>query len=258
LTPVASVPLLREDLLTQRFTTTQIDRAARPDLEADDNRDQFDRQAILDRPTSLHPQQKTAYGSELARHASFLNRAQVAEGIQIDLPALSGTRPTTWFPFGWVLYSVYLSENIGHWRYILIDRHLKSHPDQAFAPLFAFLEPWCQDAEGHGDIFILLIRCWPGLDRDLRGRPLRRIFLWSVFLTPSLTVCERGDDYVLLGLEAARFDEDVIRHTNRTARRAIQAAKGQPLRQLGTKARFAALLPRQALQPMEPSHPSAH
>ncbi len=216
-----------------------------------------------------------------ARHAGFLNRALVAEGIQLDLPSLSGKRPITWFPLSWVLYSVYLSEKIGYWRYILIDRHLKAHPEQAFAPLFAFFEPWCQDENRHGDIFNLLIRCWPGLNSGLRGRLLSRFFLWSVFLTHSLTVCERGDFYKLLGLEAARFDEAVIRHTNRTARRAfpvvfqldapyfslrdrlvdtfraIKAAKGQPLRQLAARARFAALLLRQALQPMEPSRTPA-
>ena len=74
-----------------------------------------------------------------ARHAGFLNRALVAEGIVIDLPSLSGTRPVTWFPLNWVLYSVYLSEKIGYWRYILIDRHLKANPENAFAPLFDFI-----------------------------------------------------------------------------------------------------------------------
>ena len=31
-----------------------------------------------------------------ARHAGFLNRALVAEGITIDLPGLSTKRPITW------------------------------------------------------------------------------------------------------------------------------------------------------------------
>jgi magnesium-protoporphyrin IX monomethyl ester (oxidative) cyclase len=75
-----------------------------------------------------------------ARHAGFLSRALVAEGIDIDLPSLSGKRPITWFPLGWVLSSVYLSEKIGYWCYILIDRHLKAHPANDFAPLFDFLK----------------------------------------------------------------------------------------------------------------------
>ncbi|MEI6029783.1 MAG: magnesium-protoporphyrin IX monomethyl ester (oxidative) cyclase [Synechococcaceae cyanobacterium ELA739] len=278
--PVASAatgpaPHLREDLLTPRFYTTEIAKAASTDIEtqrpifdamlaemeADYNRDHFDRRTPLDRLRSLSASDKEAYESYLvrscvsefsgfllfkelsrrliqagradlgrlfqlmardeARHAGFLNRALVAEGITIDLPSLSGKRPITWFPLSWVLYSVYLSEKIGYWRYILIDRHLKANPDNSVAPLFDFFEPWCQDENRHGDIFNMLIRCWPGLRRGLRGRLLSRFFLWSVFLTHSLTVCERGDFYALLGLDPAQFDAEVMRQTNRTAQRAF-------------------------------------
>jgi len=216
-------PHLREDLLTPRFYTTEISKAARTDLaaqrsafeamlqemETDYNRDHFDRKAPLQRLRALSAEQKQAYESYLvrscvsefsgfllfkelsrqlhkaqrpelsrlfhlmardeARHAGFLNRALVAEGIEIDLPALSGKRPITWFPLHWVLYSVYLSEKIGYWRYILIDRHLKANPGNAFAPLFDFFEPWCQDENRHGDIFNMLIRCWPGLSSRWRA-----------------------------------------------------------------------------------------
>ena len=326
----APAPHLQENLLTPRFYTTEIAKAARTkldlqrpafeamlaEMEADYNREHFDRKAPLDRLRALAPEQKTAYESYLvrscvsefsgfllfkelsrqlqkasrpelsrlfnlmardeARHAGFLNRALVAEGIEIDLPSLSGKRPITWFPLNWVLYSVYLSEKIGYWRYILIDRHLKAHPENAFAPLFDFFEPWCQDENRHGDIFNMLIRCWPGLNRGLRGRLLSRFFLWSVFLTHSLTVCERGDFYRLLGMDPDRFDEEVMRQTNRTAARAfpvvfqlegtayfslrdqlvqtyraMKQGHGQPLRQLVLKARFGLLLLRQLLQPMQ-------
>ncbi|MFN9619187.1 MAG: magnesium-protoporphyrin IX monomethyl ester (oxidative) cyclase [Synechococcaceae cyanobacterium] len=334
-TAVPAAPHLREDLLTPRFYTTEIDKAARTSLaeqrpqfeamlqemETDYNRDHFDRRAPLDRLQSLSPEEKSAYESYLvrscvsefsgfllfkelsrqlqkakrpelgrlfalmardeARHAGFLNRALVAEGIEIDLPSLSGKRPITWFPLSWVLYSVYLSEKIGYWRYILIDRHLKAHPENDFAPLFDFFEPWCQDENRHGDIFNLLIRCWPQLRNGLRGRLLSRFFLWSVFLTHSLTVCERGNFYRLLGLDPDRFDEDVLRHTNRTARRAfpvvfdlegprffalrdqlvatyraIKANAAEPaglgrwLQGLGLKVRLVGLLLRQFGQPM--------
>ena len=332
-----AAPHLREDLLTPRFYTTEIAKAARTDLtlqrpafeamlgemEADYNRDHFDRKVPLNRLRDLNPDQKAAYESYLvrscvsefsgfllfkelsrqlqqaqrpelsrlfnlmardeARHAGFLNRALVAEGIEIDLPSLSGKRPITWFPLNWVLYSVYLSEKIGYWRYILIDRHLKAHPDNAFAPLFDFFEPWCQDENRHGDIFNVLIRCWPGLNSGWRGRLLSRFFLWSVFLTHSLTVCERGTFYQLLGIDPDSFDAEVMRQTNRTARRAFPvvfqlgpryfelrdqlvltfrslkasgeapAGLGRSLRRLGLRARFAALLLRQFLQPMERS-----
>ncbi|MFN5220862.1 MAG: magnesium-protoporphyrin IX monomethyl ester (oxidative) cyclase [Cyanobacteriota bacterium] len=323
-----AAPHLREDLLTPRFYTTEIDKAARTplegqraafeamlqEIETDYNRLHFDRKAPLERLRVLEPAQKSSYESYLvrscvsefsgfllfkelsrqliqarrpelghlfqlmarddARHAGFLNRALVAEGIEIDLPSLSGRRAITWFPLSWVLYSVYLSEKIGYWRYILIDRHLKAHPGNDFAPLFDFFEPWCQDENRHGDIFNLLIRCWPGLRRGLRGRLLSRFFLWSVFLTHSLTVGEREDFYRLLGMDPARFDSAVIRHTNDTARRAFPwvfrldphylilrdqlvethrqlRRSGAPLQKLGLRLRFAGLLMRQLWQPME-------
>ncbi len=330
-----SAPHLREDLLTPRFYTTEIEKAARTDLEsqrpafeamlaemeADYNRDHFDRRAPLDRLRDLAAEEKEAYESYLvrscvsefsgfllfkelsrrlfqadrqdlgrmfqlmardeARHAGFLNRALVAEGIQLDLPKLSTNRPITWFPLSWVLYSVFLSEKIGYWRYILIDRHLKSQPNHNFAPLFDFFEPWCQDENRHGDIFNLLIRCWPRLTDGLRGRLLSRFFLWSVFLTHSLTVCERGEFYELLGMDPDRFDAEVMRQTNRTARRAfpwvfeLEGSNYLPLRnqlvacyrlikapvvggwspgaafaRMGLKLRFAGLLLRQFSQPM--------
>ncbi|QEY31095.1 magnesium-protoporphyrin IX monomethyl ester (oxidative) cyclase [Synechococcus sp. RSCCF101] len=294
------------------------------EMESDYNRDHFDRRAPLERLRNLGPEEKEAYESYLvrscvsefsgfllfkelsrrlagasrpelsrlfslmardeARHAGFLNRALVAEGIEIDLPTLSVRRPITWFPLSWVLYSVYLSEKIGYWRYILIDRHLKTQPDHAFAPLFAFFEPWCQDENRHGDIFNMLIRCWPGLRQGWRGHLLSRFFLWSVFLTHSLTVCERGNFYRLLGMEPAAFDADVMRHTNDTARRAFPwvfdlddsrflelrdalvevframnrtreqpAGVGRFLRLQGQRLSFAGLLLRQFLQPMVPS-----
>jgi magnesium-protoporphyrin IX monomethyl ester (oxidative) cyclase len=338
ITPVSApasttAPHLREDLLAPRFYTTEIDKAARTcldlerpafeamlaEMEADYNRDHFDRQAPLDRLQALSPGEKQAYESYLvrscvsefsgfllfkelsrrlfqarrqelgrlfqlmardeARHAGFLNRALVAEGISIDLPSLSSKRPVIWFPLSWVLYSVYLSEKIGYWRYILIDRHLKAHPENGFAPLFDFFEPWCQDENRHGDIFNLLIRCWPQLKRGLRGRLLSRFFLWSMFLTHSLTVGERGNFYRILGMDPASFDAEVMRQTNRTAGRAfpwvfdldssrylalrdqivdtfraIQAAgaAGQGLRKLGLQLRFGGLLLRQFSQPMLP------
>ncbi len=328
----APAPHLRENMLAPRFYTTDVARAARTDLglqrpafeamlaemEADYNRDHFDRKVPMGRMRSLNPAEKDAYASYLvrscvsefsgfllfkelsrqlmkaqrtdlgrlfnlmardeARHAGFLNRALVAEGIEIDLPSLSSKRPVTWFPLNWVLYSVFLSEKIGYWRYILIDRHLKANPGHSFAPLFDFFEPWCQDENRHGDIFNLLIRCWPGITSGIRGRLLSRFFLWSVFLTHSLTVCERGNFYQLLGMDPKHFDDEVIRQTNRSARRAfpvvfkleasyfnlrnqlvesfrlLKASDTNPLRQLAIKARFGFLLLQQLIQPMELSN----
>ena len=156
-----------------------------------------------------------------ARHAGFLNRALVAEGIEIDLPSLSGRRPITWFPLSWVLYTVFLSEKIGYWRYILIKRHLEKNPANKFAPLFDYFDAWCQDENRHGDIFNMLLQCWPGMTKGIRGKLLSRLFLWLVFLTHSLTVAERSNFYELLGMDARQFDTEVIKATNRSARRAF-------------------------------------
>ena len=102
-----------------------------------------------------------------------------------------------------------------------MDRHLKANPDQAFAPLFDFFEPWCQDENRHGDCFTVMMRCWPGITKGFRGKLLSRFFLWSVFLTHTLTVCERGEFYELLGIDPKEFDEEVIKRTNHTSKTAF-------------------------------------
>ncbi len=268
-------PHLDEDLLTPRFYTTEFDKAAKTDLdqareefqamykemEADYNRNHFDRKASLDRLDELSPEDKAIYESYLvrsvvsefsgfllfkeisnrfkksgrkelgqffqflardeARHAGFLSRALVSEGIEVDLPHLGGKRAATFFPLSWVLYSLYLSEKIGYWRYILMDRHLKANPDNAFAPLFDFFEPWCQDENRHGDCINVMMRCWPGMTKGFRGKILSRFFLWTVFLTHTLTVCERGEFYQLLGIDPVSFDEEVIIKTNNTSKNAF-------------------------------------
>jgi magnesium-protoporphyrin IX monomethyl ester (oxidative) cyclase len=97
-------------------------------------------------------------------------------------------------------------------------------------------------------------------------------------------VCERGGFYQLLGIDPDRFDAEVMRQTNRTARRAfpvvfelesshyialrdqlvdtfrlLKASAADPLgpgrllRRLGLRARFAGLLLRQFCQPMVPA-----
>ena len=137
------------------------------EMEADYNMKHFDRKASLERLSELSPEDKAIYESYLvrsvvsefsgfllfkeisnrfkksgrqelgqfftflardeARHAGFLGRALKAEGINVDLPNLGNKRAATFFPLSWVLYSLYLSEKIGYWRYILINRHLNDN-----------------------------------------------------------------------------------------------------------------------------------
>ncbi|KGG15311.1 MULTISPECIES: magnesium-protoporphyrin IX monomethyl ester (oxidative) cyclase [unclassified Prochlorococcus] len=231
------------------------------EMEADYNLKHFDRKASLERLQDLSPEDKSIYESYLvrsvvsefsgfllfkeisnrfkkagrpelgqfftflardeARHAGFLGRALKTEGINVDLPNLPKKRAATFFPLSWVLYSLYLSEKIGYWRYILINRHLNEHPEKVCAPLFDFFEPWCQDENRHGDCINMMMRCWPGMTKGFRGKILSRFFLWTVFLTHTLTVCERGDFYKLLGIDPILFDEEVIIQTNNTSKNAF-------------------------------------
>lgn len=154
-----------------------------------------------------------------ARHAGFLNKAMMDFGHAMDLGYLSKARTYTFFPLPWVLYTVYLSEKIGYWRYIIIYRHLEKHPEHSFYPLFNYFESWCQDENRHGDIFKALIHSQPQLIQGWGAKLWMRFFLLAVFATHTLTVHERAKFYEALGLDATEFDREVIAKTNETAAR---------------------------------------
>jgi len=156
-----------------------------------------------------------------ARHAGFLNKCMGDFGRPMDLGFLTKNRVYTFFPIEWVLYTVYLSEKIGYWRYIIIYRHLEKHPENQFYPLFRYFESWCQDENRHGDIFKALLRSQPQLWKTWKSRLWSRFFLLSVFATHTLTVHERTGFYKSLGLDATEFDAEVIRQTNNTSARAF-------------------------------------
>ena len=156
-----------------------------------------------------------------ARHAGFINKAMADFNISLDLAKLTKNRTYTFFPVEWVIYAVYLSEKIGYWRYILIFHHLEKQPENKFYPLFDYFESWCQDENRHGDIFKALLRSQPHMWQGWQARFWSRFFLLSVFATHSLTVHERSKFYEMLGLDAAAFDEEVVRQTNATAARAF-------------------------------------
>jgi magnesium-protoporphyrin IX monomethyl ester (oxidative) cyclase len=107
-----------------------------------------------------------------ARHAGFINKAMADFNLSLDLGQLSKARTYTFFPIDWVIYTVYLSEKIGYWRYIIIYRHLEKHPEHQFYPLFNYFESWCQDENRHGDIFKALLRS-NSSDRFERDQALR-------------------------------------------------------------------------------------
>ncbi|OKH15594.1 magnesium-protoporphyrin IX monomethyl ester aerobic oxidative cyclase [Fischerella major NIES-592] len=156
-----------------------------------------------------------------ARHAGFLNKAMGDFKLSLDLAHMTKTRTYTFFPIEWVIYTVYLSEKIGYWRYIVIYRHLEKHPENQFYPIFRYFESWCQDENRHGDIFKALLRSQPQLWKTWKARLWSRFFLLSVFTTHTLTVHERANFYRSLGLDPTEFDRQVIYETNETAGRAF-------------------------------------
>lgn len=156
-----------------------------------------------------------------ARHAGFLNKAMADFGLTLDLGYLTRNRTYTFFPAEWVIYTVYLSEKIGYWRYILVYRHLEQHPEHRIYPLFRYFESWCQDENRHGDFFKILLRSQPSLWQTWTSRLWARFFLLTVFVTHTLTVLERSDFYTSIGMDPETYNQQVIHHTNETAKRAF-------------------------------------
>jgi magnesium-protoporphyrin IX monomethyl ester (oxidative) cyclase len=128
-----------------------------------------------------------------ARHAGFLNKAMKDFNLSLDLVNMTKKRSYTFFKPEWVIYSVYLSEKIGYWRYILVHYHLQAHPENQFYPLFQYFESWCQDENRHGDFFKVLLRSQPALWGTWQAKLWARFFLLTVFATHTLTVFERAD-----------------------------------------------------------------
>ncbi|XPM55983.2 MAG: magnesium-protoporphyrin IX monomethyl ester (oxidative) cyclase [Leptolyngbya sp. IPPAS B-1204] len=156
-----------------------------------------------------------------ARHAGFLNKAMADFGLSLDLGYLTKHRTYTFFPPEWIIYTVYLSEKIGYWRYILVYRHLEQHPENRFYPLFRYFENWCQDENRHGDFFKVLLRSQPKLWNNWKARLWARFFLLTVFVTHTLTVLERATFYESLGINPYEYNQQVIQRTNTTAERAF-------------------------------------
>ncbi|NMG08365.1 magnesium-protoporphyrin IX monomethyl ester (oxidative) cyclase [Brasilonema sp. UFV-L1] len=156
-----------------------------------------------------------------ARHAGFLNKAMGDFNLSLDLGYLTRNRTYTFFPAEWVIYTVYLSEKIGYWRYIIMFRHLEKHPELKFYPLFGYFESWCQDENRHGDFFKALLRSQPQLWNNWKARLWVRFFLLSVFATHTLTVLERASFYRSIGINPYEYNIQVIEKTNETAARAF-------------------------------------
>jgi magnesium-protoporphyrin IX monomethyl ester (oxidative) cyclase len=156
-----------------------------------------------------------------ARHAGFLNKSMADFNLSLDLSYLTKHRTYTFFPPEWVIYTVYLSEKIGYWRYILIHRHIQKHPEYQFYPLFRKFESWCQDENRHGDFFKALLRSQPKLWNNWKARLWVRFFLLTVFVTHTVTVFERATFYQAIGIHPRKYNNSVIQETNNTSARAF-------------------------------------
>lgn len=156
-----------------------------------------------------------------ARHAGFLNKSMADFNLSLDLSYLTKHRTYTFFPPEWVIYTVYLSEKIGYWRYILVHRHIQANPEYQFYPLFRKFESWCQDENRHGDFFKALLRSQPKLWKSWTAKLWVRFFLLTVFVTHTMTVFERATFYESIGIHPRKYNNQVIRETNNTSARAF-------------------------------------
>ena len=156
-----------------------------------------------------------------ARHAGFLNKSMSDMRLSLDLNYLTKNRTYTFFPPEWIIYTVYLSEKIGYWRYILVHQHMQEHPEYQFYPLFRKFENWCQDENRHGDFFKALLRSQSSLWKNWKARLWVRFFLLTVFATHTMTVFERASFYESIGIHPRKYNNRVIQETNNTSARAF-------------------------------------
>ncbi|WIA12217.1 hypothetical protein OEZ85_012285 [Tetradesmus obliquus] len=154
-----------------------------------------------------------------ARHAGFINKAMSDFNLALDLGFLTKNRTYTFFKPKYILYTVYLSEKIGYWRYITIYRNLQRNPECQFYPLFEYFEAWCQDECRHGDFLAALLKSKPELLQGPIAKLWTRFFCLTVYITMYLNDHQRSAFYEALGLNTTQFCRHVIIETNNTSKR---------------------------------------
>jgi len=154
-----------------------------------------------------------------ARHAGFINKAMSDFNLALDLGFLTKNRKYTFFKPKYIIYTTFLSEKIGYWRYICVYRHLQRNPDCQLYPLFEYFENWCQDENRHGDFLAAVLKARPELLNDWKAKLWCRFFCLSVYITMYLNDHTRTAFYESLGMQTTPFNQHVIIETNKSAAR---------------------------------------
>jgi len=161
----------------------------------------------------------TLLSRDEARHAGFINKAMSDFNLALDLGFLTKNRKYTFFKPKFIMYTTYLSEKIGYWRYISIYRHLQRNPDNQFYPLFEYFENWCQDENRHGDFLAACLKAHPDLLTGWEAKLWSRFFCLSVYVTMYLNDNSRSAFYEALGMDTRLFNQHVIIETNKSTAR---------------------------------------
>jgi magnesium-protoporphyrin IX monomethyl ester (oxidative) cyclase len=154
------------------------------------------------------------------RHSGFIRLAMRDIKADLDLQMLQGEKEFVSMHPKIILYTTYLSEVIGYFRYINIYSHLEAHPEYRYHPIFKYFGGWCQDELKHGDFIGLQLEAQKNL--YLSGgvnRTLIRFFSLAVYVTMWLRDLKAQDFYASIGMNWREYDLKVIRETNAYAQR---------------------------------------
>jgi magnesium-protoporphyrin IX monomethyl ester (oxidative) cyclase len=154
------------------------------------------------------------------RHSGFIRLAMRDINTDLDLQMLQKEKEFVSMHPKIILYTTYLSEVIGYFRYINIYSHLEAHPEYRYHPIFKYFGGWCQDELKHGDFIGLQLEAQKHL--YLSGginRLLIRFFSLAVYVTMWLRDLKAQEFYASIGLNWREYDLKVIRETNAYAQR---------------------------------------
>lgn len=154
------------------------------------------------------------------RHSGFIRLAMRDINADLDLQLLQSEKEPVYMHPKLIMYTTYLSEVIGYFRYINIYDHLQKNPDKRYHPIFKYFGGWCQDELKHGDFIGLQLLA----QRELYltggvNRQLMKFFSWAVYVTMWLRDLKAQKFYASIGMDWRAYDLKVLRETNNYAQR---------------------------------------